>query len=84
VKYYRRRRRNREFAKIDGFQPLGCQFGIYPPTVRPERSVPCFERLVASGKFKMVALVACMPTLITHLNALTRALLRAQDHPTSD
>jgi len=38
-----------------------------------------YERLVAAGKLKKVALVACMRKLITHLNALTRDHLHDQD-----
>jgi len=41
-----------------------------------------YERLVASGKLKKVALIACMRKLITHLNALTRDHLKAQSHLT--
>ena len=38
-----------------------------------------YERLVAAGKLKKVALIACMRKLITHLNAITRDHLNAQD-----
>jgi transposase len=31
-----------------------------------------YERLVAAGKLKKVALIACMRKLITHLNAIGR------------
>jgi transposase len=37
-----------------------------------------YERLVAAGKLKKVALIACMRKLITHLNAITRDHLNAQ------
>lgn len=40
-----------------------------------------YERLVAAGKLKKVALIACMRKLITHLNALTRDYLNAQNRP---
>ena len=40
-----------------------------------------YERLVAAGKLKKVALVACMRKLITHLNALVREHLNAQSGP---
>jgi transposase len=38
-----------------------------------------YERLVAAGKLKKVALIACMRKLITHLNAIARDHLI--DHP---
>ena len=38
-----------------------------------------YEHLVAAGKLKKVALIACMRKLITHLNAITRDHLNAQD-----
>jgi transposase len=41
-----------------------------------------YERLVAAGKLKKVALIACMRKLITHLNAMTRDHLNAQHHST--
>ena len=37
-----------------------------------------YQRLVAAGKLKKVALIACMRKLITHLNAITRDHLNAQ------
>jgi transposase len=37
-----------------------------------------YERLMAAGKFKKVALIACMRKLITHLNAIVRDHLRSQ------
>lgn len=37
-----------------------------------------YERLLAAGKLKKVALVACMRKLITHLNAIARDHLRSQ------
>ena len=40
-----------------------------------------YERLVAAGKLKKVALIACMRKLITHLNAITRDHLNAQNQP---
>lgn len=42
-----------------------------------------YEHLVASGKLKKVALIACMRKLITHLNALARDLLKTQNHLTN-
>lgn len=38
-----------------------------------------YERLLAAGKLKKVALIACMRKLITHLNALARDHLNAQN-----
>ena len=38
-----------------------------------------YERLVAAGKLKKVALIACMRKLITHLNAIARDHLNAHD-----
>lgn len=38
-----------------------------------------YERLVAAGKLKKVALIACMRKLITHLNAIARD--HRNDHP---
>jgi len=40
-----------------------------------------YERLVAAGKHKKVALIACMRKLITHLNAIVREHLNAQNRP---
>jgi transposase len=40
-----------------------------------------YERLVAAGKLKKVALVACMRKLVTHLNAIARHHLNAQNLP---
>ena len=37
-----------------------------------------YEHLVAAGKLKKVALVACMRKLITHLNAMVRDYLKSQ------
>jgi len=37
-----------------------------------------YQRLVASGKLKKVALIACLRKLITHLNAITRDYLNPQ------
>lgn len=37
-----------------------------------------YERLVAAGKLKKLALIACMRKLVTHLNALVRGYLNAQ------
>jgi len=39
-----------------------------------------YERLVAAGKLKKVALIACMRKLLTHLNAITRDHLNVQGH----
>ncbi len=36
-----------------------------------------YERLVAAGKLKRVALIACTRKLITHLNAIVRTHLNA-------
>jgi len=41
-----------------------------------------YQRLVAAGKLKKVALIACMRKLITHLNAIARDHLKDQDRPT--
>lgn len=41
-----------------------------------------YEHLVAAGKLKKVALIACMRKLITHLNAIARNHLNAQHSPT--
>ncbi len=41
-----------------------------------------YERLVAAGKLKKVALIACMRKLVTHLNALVRDHLNAQRQTT--
>jgi transposase len=40
-----------------------------------------YERLVAAGKVKKIALVACMRKLLTHLNAMVRDYLNAQTSP---
>ena len=40
-----------------------------------------YEDLIAAGKLKKVALIACMGKLITHLNALARNHLHAQAGP---
>ena len=40
-----------------------------------------YERLVAAGKLKKVALIACMRKLVTHLNAIARDHLKAQYQP---
>jgi transposase len=40
-----------------------------------------YERLLAAGKPKKVALIACMRKLITHLNAIARDHLNAQVGP---
>lgn len=40
-----------------------------------------YERLVAAGKLKKVALIACMRKLITHLNAVARDHLNVHDRP---
>jgi len=37
-----------------------------------------YERLLAAGKLKKVALIACMRKLVTHLNAIARDHLNAQ------
>jgi len=42
-----------------------------------------YQRLVASGKLKKVALIACMRKRVTHLNALAKNHLNAQDHLTN-
>lgn len=41
-----------------------------------------YEHLVAAGKLKKVALIACMRKLITHINAIARQHLNAQHQPT--
>ncbi len=40
-----------------------------------------YERLVSAGKLKKVALIACMRKLVTHLNAIVRDHLNAQNLP---
>jgi transposase len=40
-----------------------------------------YERLIAAGKLRKVALVACMRKLITHLNAMVRDHLKSQNSP---
>lgn len=40
-----------------------------------------YERLVAAGQLKKLALIACVSKLITHLNAIARIHLNAQIHP---
>ncbi|MEB2317232.1 MAG: IS110 family transposase [Pseudomonadota bacterium] len=40
-----------------------------------------YERLVGAGKLRKVALVACMRKLVTHLNAIVRDHLNAQNLP---
>lgn len=40
-----------------------------------------YERLVATDKLKKVTLIACMRKLITHLNAIVRNHLNAQNQP---
>jgi transposase len=40
-----------------------------------------YERLVAAGKLKKVALIACMRKLVTHLNAIARDHLKPQHRP---
>lgn len=42
-----------------------------------------YDRLLAAGKLKKVALIACMRKLITHLNAIVRDHLNAQYHPST-
>ena len=43
------------------------------PTIRA-----FYQRLLAAGKVKKVALVACMRKMLTHLNAMVRAFLKAK------
>ena len=58
---------------------------LYMATLAATRFNPAirtfYERLVAAGKLKKVALIACMRKLITHLNAITRDHLNAQNAP---
>lgn len=58
---------------------------LYMATLTATRFNPAirafYERLVAAGKLKKVALIACMRKLITHLNAITRDHLNAQNQP---
>lgn len=58
---------------------------LYMATLAAMRYNPAirmfYERLVAAGKLKKVALGACVRKLDTHVNALTRNRLNAQDHP---
>ncbi len=61
--------------------------GLYMATLTATRHNPAirefYERLLAAGKLKKVALIACMRKLITHLNAMTRDHLSAQHHATA-
>ena len=58
---------------------------LYMATLTATRFNPVirafYERLVAAGKLKKVALVACMRKLVTHLNAIARTHLNAQNQP---
>jgi transposase len=58
---------------------------LYMATLTATRCNPAirafYERLLAAGKLKKVALIACMRKLITHLNAIARNHLNAQHHP---
>ncbi|KMK90070.1 MULTISPECIES: IS110 family transposase, partial [Burkholderia] len=58
---------------------------LYMATLTATRFNPAvgafYERLVAAGKLKKVALIACMRKLITHLNAIARNHLNAQNQP---
>jgi len=58
---------------------------LYMATLAATRFNPAirafYERLVAAGKLKKVALIACMRKLITHLNAIAREHLNAQHQP---
>ncbi|KVV62023.1 transposase [Burkholderia cepacia] len=58
---------------------------LYMATLTATRCNPTvgafYERLVAAGKLKKVALIACMRKLITHLNAIVRNHLSAQNQP---
>lgn len=58
---------------------------LYMATLAATRYNPAirtfYQRLLAVGKVKKVALVACMRKLITHLNALARDHLNAPIHP---
>ena len=56
---------------------------LFMPTLAAIRYNPeirsFYERLVAGGKLKKVAVIACMRKLITHLNAMARDHLKAQN-----
>ncbi|MBW7924669.1 MAG: IS110 family transposase [Burkholderiaceae bacterium] len=58
---------------------------LYMATLAATRWNPAirefYERLVAAGKLKKVALIACMRKLVTHLNAIARDHLKAQYQP---
>ena len=58
---------------------------LYMATLTATRFNPAirafYKRLVAAGKLKKVALIACMRKLITHLNAITRDHLKAHNQP---
>jgi len=60
---------------------------LYMATLTATRHNPAirafYERLLAAGKLKKVALIACMRKLITHLNAIVRDHLNAQHDPTT-
>ncbi|WP_408733233.1 IS110 family RNA-guided transposase [Burkholderia cepacia] len=61
------------------------QRALYMATLTATRFNPAvrafYESLVAAGKLKKVALIACMRKLITHLNAIARTHLNAQNQP---
>lgn len=58
---------------------------LYMATLAATRCNPAirefYDRLVAAGKLKKVALIACMRKLVTHLNAIARDHLKAQNQP---
>ncbi len=58
---------------------------LYMATLAATRWNPAirefYDRLVAAGKLKKVALIACMRKLVTHLNAIARDHLKAQNQP---
>ena len=58
---------------------------LYMPTVAALRANPVirafYDRLVAQGKPKKVALVACMHKLLTILNAIVRHQTPWNPHP---
>jgi transposase len=60
---------------------------LYMATLAATRYNPAirtfYQRLLAVGKLKKVALIACMRKLVTHLNAIARDHLNAQRHLTA-
>jgi transposase len=66
----------RDGKRVIGGGRKRVRTALYMPTISAIRFNPCIkafrERLLANGKSKMVALVACMRKLLTILNALLK------------